>query len=119
MPRDQVDLTEEAAELGRLRCLTDDQNGSPLFIEPPPEWTQNKSAFVCRQLTRVGEDELLIGYAELLRRAKSLVSFFTHNVGLTDDFPVTVVGDTPEAEQFLMQRVQNLSVIVDYLEEIS
>jgi hypothetical protein len=109
-----------ASDIGSQRCLSMSAFDSPIFLPPDPVWAADIRALVKKQITENEDIEVLLrGYVELLVRAKSFVDFWKHNVGPTDDWPISVFGETDEAEDCLTKRFNKLNSVVNFMEESS
>lgn len=66
-----------------------------------------------------GFDKLLVLYFEQLRRAKQLVRYMDDNVGVGDQWPIYLEGDSICAEDRLADIVTELRNATNYLDELT
>lgn len=93
---------------------------APIFLPPDPVWATAARDLAKKQIAESKDIELLLcGYIELLARAKCFVDFWNHNVGPTEDWPISVMGESDEVDACLTRRVSKLSSAVAFLEESS
>lgn len=109
---------DEISAMGEQRFASMSLFDSPVYLHPDPAWAINIRELAQRQLSdSLNLEELLCVYIELLHRAKSFVEFWNDNVGATEDWPISVLGDSAEVEACLMRRVDKLSSVVSFVEE--
>ena len=110
--------TAEALVMGHQRFASFSQFDSPVFLPPDPVWASDVREAARRQIREAANVEtLLCGYIELLARSKALVDFWEANVGPTEDWPMTIAGESDEAEACLARKVEKLRVSVSLLDE--
>lgn len=109
--------TDEAELMGGKRCASMSLFDSPLLIPPAPAWSDSVRELAQAQLRTHDPETLVCIYIELLKRAKSFMDFWVNNVGPTEDWPISVMGDTEEVEACLQRRVSQLGAAVDFVEE--
>lgn len=99
------ELLHELVALGRKRCASESSWDAPIVPPDPPDWDSDRRKMLAKQIHAFGgADNLLNHYVELLARCQQLVDFFTSNVGYDDEWPITILGESEEAE-ILVQRV--------------
>ena len=117
---DEVDSlsASEAFDIGRKRFANMSLFDSPVYLPPDPAWAIAVKDFAHKQVVDAKDIEtMLCGYIELLGRAKAFVDFWESNVGPTEDWPMSVVGESDEVEACLAQRMAKLKLAVSFIEE--
>jgi hypothetical protein len=105
-------------EIGNDRLRNEETLCASLYIPAPPAWSDDRIEFVKQQVSCLGGTEkTLMHYSELLVRSQALVDFFTHNVGETEEWPLSICGESPDAERHLGRLVDKLRVLVGLLTE--
>ena len=66
----------------------------------------------------MSNEALMNHYMELLVRASALLEFMKHNVGMDAEWPLTIMGDSEEAEDCLNELVDRLDSAVGCLTEV-
>ena len=109
---------DEARDMGTKRFDSMPLFDSPVYIHPTSTWTTDVRQMARHQMgDSINLENLLCAYIELLSRAKAVAEFWEYNVGPTVDWPVSVVGDSPEVEACLLRRMEKLRSVVSFVEE--
>ena len=90
---------DEARDIGSKRFASMSLFDAPVFLPPDPTWSASIVDEVKRQLATCGDVERLVfSYVELLKQATVFVDFWENNVGPTEDWPISVLGESEEVE---------------------
>jgi hypothetical protein len=109
---------DEARDIGSKRFASMSLFDAPLFVPPDPLWAASIRDEVKRQLATCGDVEILVfSYVELLKQAKAFVDFWENNVGPTEDWPISVLGESDEVEACLARRLEKLKIAVNFIED--
>lgn len=109
---------DEAKDIGSKRFANMSFFDAPVFLPPDPLWATSVLDEVKHQLATCGNVErLMSSYVELLKQAKILVDFWENNVGPTEDWPISVLGESEEVEACLTRRLEKLKLAVNFIEE--
>jgi len=120
LDEDETAGVTAARDIGSKRFMSMSLFDAPIFLPPDPAWATAVRDLAKKQIAESKDVEILLcGYIELLAKAKAFVDFWNHNVGPTDDWPISVLGETDEVEACLVRRVQKLSSAVAFVEESS
>lgn len=112
-------MLDELVSLGSARCHSEVSWDAPIMPPKPPDWAKNRHLMLRRQLVAFGGAEnLLEHYAELLVRCQQLVDFFNSNVGIDDEWPLMLMGESEEVEMLLGKLVAKADHAVGTLTEI-
>jgi hypothetical protein len=106
------------AKMGSQRLDNESMIDAPVLIPKPPDWTTNRRRFYVKQCESMGHEVLTNHYVELLVRASALLDFMRHNVGEDDEWPLTIVGDSQEAEDCLAELIGRMESAVGCLTEV-
>ena len=108
---------DEAQDMGAQRFASMSLFDAPIFLRPDPLWAADIKHTAQQQLQAVNVEALLCAYIELLHKTKALVDFWDTNVGPTVEWPLSVMGDSEEAEAHLHRRIDKLRVAVAFVED--
>lgn len=109
---------DEARDIGSKRFASMSIFDAPVFVPPDPLWAASIIDEVRRQVASCKDVEILLSsYIELLKQSKALVDFWQNNVGPTEDWPISVIGESEEVEACLTRRFEKLKLAVNFIEE--
>jgi hypothetical protein len=109
---------DRAATVGSIRLDNEHQTDSPMFIPPAAPWTKDRRAFFTHQKKVMSAEVLMNHYLELLVRTSALLEFMHHNVGVDDEWPLTILGDSEEVETHFGDLIGQLESSVGCLTEV-
>ena len=105
--------------LGGRRCLNSRALEASILIPDPQEWTKNRDTATARQLEAFGgAEKLLESYMELLARSQALTEYCNANLGMTEDWPILLCGESRDSEELLMRLIKKVDNAVGCLLEI-
>lgn len=104
--------------MGDIRSDNENAVDAPVFIPPPPAWAKDRAQFCIAQRKVLGPQALTNHYMELLVRATALLEFMHHNVGISDEWPLTIMGDSEEVEECFGELIGRLESAVGCLTEV-
>jgi hypothetical protein len=115
LTNDELDL---AANMGNLRLDNESMIDAPVFMPPEPAWAKDRRSFFTQQVKAMGREVLMNHYVELLVRSSALLEFMRHNVGMDDEWPLALLGDSTEVEDCFEDLVGRMQSAVGCLTEV-
>ena len=117
--RDLNEELREASAMGDLRCENESSMDAPILMPEMPEWAHNRRQLLRDQMRTLGGSDAVIGYyVELLVRAKALMDFIQDNVGPSEDWPISMMGESEGAEDCMTEALDRLAAAVGCLTEL-
>ena len=112
------DDLDRVVTMGGIRLDNEHQTDAPVFIPPAAPWAADRRAFFTQQKKVMSSEVLMNHYMELLVRTSALLEFMHHNVGVDDEWPLTIMGDSEEVETHFGELIGRLESAVGCLTEV-
>jgi hypothetical protein len=108
---------EDAAQLGEKRLENQRKFSAPLLLPDEDLFGDGREIFT-NQARYLSNEEIRIYHLELYRRVQGFLDFFDSNVGLTEDYPLMVLGESEGAIEVLEERLAEMRSAVGLLTEL-